>query len=146
MNCFRSGPPNWLLWFGLIFVAFVMYSPGGLVGIWDTLARRWWPAREEAAAMSKRRIYQGLPLPGFLLPEGLKGAVLEVKGISKTFWRHPRRIRRKPPDRRRRDPCPDRSERRRKDDAVQPDIGPVPRPTPGPFVSTAATFRACRPT
>ena len=76
---------NWLLWFGLIFVAFVMYSPGGLVGIWGTLGRRWWPAPEEAAAMSKRRIYEGLPMPAFLTPEGLKGTVLEVKGISKHF-------------------------------------------------------------
>ena len=76
---------NWLLWFGLIFVAFVLYSPGGLVGIWATLSRRWWPAPEESAAMSKRKIYEGLPLPGFLMPEGLKGTVLEVKGISKHF-------------------------------------------------------------
>jgi branched-chain amino acid transport system ATP-binding protein len=82
---FSIWTPNWLLWFGLIFVAFVMYSPGGLVGIWSTFARRWWPAREESAAMSKRRIYEGLPLPGFLLPEGLKGTVLEVTGISKSF-------------------------------------------------------------
>ena len=47
--------------------------------------RRWRPAPEEAAAMSKRKIYEGLPLPGFLLPEGLKGTVLEVEGISKHF-------------------------------------------------------------
>jgi ABC-type branched-subunit amino acid transport system ATPase component/ABC-type branched-subunit amino acid transport system permease subunit len=82
---FSIWTPNWLLWFGLIFVAFVMYSPNGLVGIWATLARRWRPAPEEAAAMSKRRIYQGLPLPAFLLPESLKGTVLEVKGVSKHF-------------------------------------------------------------
>ncbi|SHG65466.1 branched-chain amino acid ABC transporter ATP-binding protein/permease [Bradyrhizobium erythrophlei] len=82
---FSIWTPNWLLWFGLIFVAFVMYSPNGLVGIWATLARRWRPAPEEAAAMSKRRIYQGLPLPAFLLPESLKGTVLEVKGVSKNF-------------------------------------------------------------
>ena len=31
---------NWLLWFGLVFMAFVLYSPGGLVGIWDTVRRR----------------------------------------------------------------------------------------------------------
>ena len=82
---FSIWTPNWLLWFGLIFVAFVMYSPGGLAGIWGTLSRRWWPAPEESAAMSKRKIYQGLPLPGFLMPEGLKGTVLEVNGISKHF-------------------------------------------------------------
>jgi branched-chain amino acid transport system ATP-binding protein len=82
---FSIWTPNWLLWFGLIFVAFVLYSPGGLVGIWGILSRRWWPAPEESAAMSKRRIYDGLPLPAFLTPEGLKGTVLEVKGISKHF-------------------------------------------------------------
>jgi branched-chain amino acid transport system ATP-binding protein len=76
---------NWLLWFGLIFVAFVIYSPGGLVGIWATISRRWWPAPEEAAAMSKRRIYEGLPLPSFLMPESFEGTVLEVKGIGKNF-------------------------------------------------------------
>ena len=82
---FSIWTPNWLLWFGLIFVAFVLYSPGGLVGIWATLSRRWRPAPEEAAAMSKRRIYQDLPLPGFLMPENLTGTVLEVEGISKNF-------------------------------------------------------------
>jgi ABC-type branched-subunit amino acid transport system permease subunit len=41
---FSIWTPNWLLWFGLIFVAFVMYSPGGLVGIWGALSRRWWHA------------------------------------------------------------------------------------------------------
>ena len=82
---FSIWTPNWLLWFGLIFIAFVLYSPGGIVGIWATLARRWWPAPEETAAMSRRKIYDGLPLPGFLLPKGLSGTVLEVSGVSKTF-------------------------------------------------------------
>jgi ABC-type branched-subunit amino acid transport system ATPase component/ABC-type branched-subunit amino acid transport system permease subunit len=82
---FSIWTPNWLLWFGLIFVAFVLYSPGGLVGIWATLSKRWWPAPEETAAMSRRQIYDGLPLPGFLLPKGLSGTVLEVSGVSKTF-------------------------------------------------------------
>ena len=31
---------NWLLWFGLVFVAFVLYSPGGLVGIWAMTGKR----------------------------------------------------------------------------------------------------------
>jgi branched-chain amino acid transport system ATP-binding protein len=82
---FSIWTPNWLLWFGLIFVAFVLFSPDGLVGIWNTLARRLRPAPEEAAAMSRRKIYQGLPLPDFLLPESLEGTVLEVAGISKHF-------------------------------------------------------------
>src|SRR6267378_2211517 len=76
---------NWLLYFGMIFVAFVFYSPGGLVRIWERFIRRWRPLPEEAAAMSKRRIYQGLPLPGFLLPESLKGTVLRVENVAKQF-------------------------------------------------------------
>ena len=59
---------NWLLWFGLVFVGFVLFSPSGLVGIWTKLRRRWRPPPEEAAAMSRRKIYQGLPLPAFLAP------------------------------------------------------------------------------
>jgi branched-chain amino acid transport system ATP-binding protein len=82
---FSIWTPNWLLWFGLIFVAFVLYSPGGLVGIWATLSKRFWPAPEESAAMSRRKIYDGLPLPAFLTPEGLKGTVLQVEGVSKSF-------------------------------------------------------------
>ncbi len=76
---------NWLLYFGLIFVAFVMYSPGGLVGIWETLTRRWRPLPEESAAMSRRKIYEGLPLPAFLRPKSLEGRVLEVDAVSKHF-------------------------------------------------------------
>jgi branched-chain amino acid transport system ATP-binding protein len=82
---FSIWTPNWLLWFGLIFVAFVLYSPGGLVGIWATLRRRWRPVPEEAAAMSKRKIYQGLPLPDFLMPKAHSGTVLEVEAVSKSF-------------------------------------------------------------
>ena len=76
---------NWLLWFGLIFVGFVLYSPDGLIGIWATLMRRWRPAPEEQAAMSRRKIHDGLPLPSFLRPDGLHGTVLEVEGVSKQF-------------------------------------------------------------
>ena len=39
---------NWLLWFGLIFVGFVLFSPSGLVGIWAKLRRRWRPPPEES--------------------------------------------------------------------------------------------------
>ena len=123
---FSIWTPNWLLWFGLIFVAFVLYSPGGLVGIWATLSRRWRPQPEEAAAMSKRRIYEGLPLPAFLTPAGLQGKVLEVEGVSKKIRRHPRRLQRKPSNRRRRNPCLDRPERRRQDHLVQPRFRTVP--------------------
>lgn len=76
---------DWLLWFGLIFVAFVIFSPTGLVGIWGQLQRRWRPPPEEGAAMSRRRIVDGLPLPGFLRPQPQPGAVLEVSAIDKRF-------------------------------------------------------------
>ncbi|HLB16163.1 MAG TPA: branched-chain amino acid ABC transporter ATP-binding protein/permease [Burkholderiales bacterium] len=76
---------NWLLWFGLVFVGFVLFSPGGLVGVWATLKRRWRPPPEEAAAMSARRVHTGLPLPGFLRPELRQGAVLELTAVAKHF-------------------------------------------------------------
>ena len=76
---------DWLLWFGLIFVGFVIFSPTGLVGIWEKLKRRWNPPPEESAAMSRRRIYEGLPLPGFLQPKSQPGTVLEVAAVDKHF-------------------------------------------------------------
>jgi len=75
---------DWLFWFGLTFVAFVMYSPGGLVGIGALIMRRLRPLPEETAAMSRRKIYDGLPLP-FLRPQALRGTVLEVSGVSRKF-------------------------------------------------------------
>lgn len=76
---------DWLFYFGLIFCAFVMYSPGGLVGIWGQLQRRWNPPPEEDSAMSRRKIYQGLSLPSFLRPVAQDAEVLEVSGVSKNF-------------------------------------------------------------
>jgi len=63
----------------------VMFSPDGLVGIWTKLVRRFRPAPEEAAAMTKRKIYEGLPLPAYLMPKSLEGTVLAVKDVSKHF-------------------------------------------------------------
>jgi ABC-type branched-subunit amino acid transport system ATPase component/ABC-type branched-subunit amino acid transport system permease subunit len=76
---------NWLLWFGLVFVGFVLYSPSGLTGVWAKLQRRWRPLPEEAAAMSARRIEAGQPLPAFLRPAVPPGAVLEVVAVQKHF-------------------------------------------------------------
>ncbi|HUL87899.1 MAG TPA: branched-chain amino acid ABC transporter ATP-binding protein/permease [Pseudolabrys sp.] len=82
---FSMWTQNWLLWFGLVFVGFVIFSPSGLVGIWNTISRRWRLPPEEAAAMSKRKIYEGLPLPAFLRPTAAQGTVLEVSNVSKHF-------------------------------------------------------------
>lgn len=76
---------NWLLWFGLIFVGFVLFSPTGLSGIAGQLRRRLRPPPEESAAMSRRRIYEGLPMPAFLRPQTPEGAALEVQGVDKHF-------------------------------------------------------------
>jgi branched-chain amino acid transport system ATP-binding protein len=76
---------DWLFWFGLVFVGFVLFSPQGLIGIWEVLQRRWRPKPDESAAMSRRRIYEGLPLPGFLIPEPHSGPVLKAQGIGKSF-------------------------------------------------------------
>lgn len=76
---------NWLLYFGLIFVAFIVFSPSGLTGIWGQLSRRLYPPPEDSAAMSKRKIYEGLPLPEFLRPKRVEGTVLEALELSKSF-------------------------------------------------------------
>src|SRR5215813_9628420 len=41
---FSIWTPNWLLWFGLVFVGFVLFSPSGLVGVWSTIRRRLRPS------------------------------------------------------------------------------------------------------
>ena len=76
---------NWLFWFGLLFVGFVLYSPDGLIGIWSKLQRRWRPAPQESAAMSRRKIYDDLPLPAFLCQQASHGSVLQVTNVSKHF-------------------------------------------------------------
>jgi len=76
---------NWLLWFGLVFVGFVLYSPEGLAGIWAKLRRRWHPPPEESAAMGRRKIYQGLPLPAFLALNGSEQETLQIEGVHKQF-------------------------------------------------------------
>lgn len=82
--------PNWLLYFGLLFVGFILFSPSGLVGAWGQLRRRFRPEAAGVAAMSNRRIYEGLPLPSFLRPppvahSAASAPVLEVSKIAKHF-------------------------------------------------------------
>ena len=77
---------DWLLWFGLIFVGFVIFSPNGLVGIWAELKRRWRTAPSEGAAMGERKVHDDLALPALLRPQGgAQGTVLTVDGVSKNF-------------------------------------------------------------
>ena len=84
-ECLSIWTENWLLWFGLAFVGFILFSPTGLVGIWQQIKRRLQPPEEVGAAMSGRKIYDGLPLPAFLRPTTQDGLVLEVKDVAISF-------------------------------------------------------------
>jgi ABC-type branched-subunit amino acid transport system ATPase component/ABC-type branched-subunit amino acid transport system permease subunit len=76
---------NWLLWFGLVFVAFIVFSPTGLVGVGERLVAPFRKKTTEDAAMSARRT-EALPLPEFLRPKSVvKGPVLAARHIVKSF-------------------------------------------------------------
>src|SRR6266550_782497 len=78
--------PDWLLYFGLLFVAFVVFSPTGLVGVWQRLAEPMKPKVVEAAAMAGRAIEQGVALPAFLRIDAHDGGVvLEARDLAKAF-------------------------------------------------------------
>jgi ABC-type branched-subunit amino acid transport system ATPase component/ABC-type branched-subunit amino acid transport system permease subunit len=76
---------NWLLWFGVLFIGFVVFSPSGLVGIWNRVTRIWRSTVVDAAAMDKRQIYDGLELPQFLRTAPGPGLALEVEVVAKSF-------------------------------------------------------------
>ncbi len=76
---------NWLLWFGLLFVGFILFSPEGLIGLGERLLAPFRARRIDPAAMAARRI-EPLPLPDFLMPEGdVAGPVLEARNLAKSF-------------------------------------------------------------
>ncbi len=76
---------NWQIWFGLLFVGFIVFSPNGLVGVVAELLTPFRKKTVEAAAMAGRRT-EDLPLPAFLLPSQTStGPVLAANGIVKTF-------------------------------------------------------------
>jgi ABC-type branched-subunit amino acid transport system ATPase component len=74
-----------LLWFGLVFVGFIVFSPSGLVGAGERLIAPFRKKTTEDAAMSARRI-EILPLPEFLRPtSAVEGPVLSAHHIVKSF-------------------------------------------------------------
>src|SRR3982074_3550248 len=76
---------NWLFWFGLVFVAFIVFSPTGLVGVGERLIAPFPQKAIEEAARSARRI-EVLPLPEFLRPKShVDDAVLAARHIVKSF-------------------------------------------------------------
>ncbi len=78
--------PNWLLFFGLLFVGFVVYSPTGLVGVWRRITTPLRPRFVEAAAMAGRTIEHAAPLPAFLRHERSgDGAFFAAEQLGKAF-------------------------------------------------------------
>jgi branched-chain amino acid transport system ATP-binding protein len=76
---------NWLLWFGLVFVGFVVFSPDGLIGVAERALAPFRKRPIEDAAMAARRIEEQ-PFPKFLQrSDNGGGAVLTATGLSKQF-------------------------------------------------------------
>ena len=78
--------PNWLLWFGLLFVGFIVFSPTGLVGVAGRLIAPWRAKRIEAAAMAARTIAPDASLPALYRREHPSVApVLVANNLVKHF-------------------------------------------------------------
>jgi ABC-type branched-subunit amino acid transport system ATPase component len=76
---------NWLLFFGLLFVAFVVFSPTGLVGLYERLTARWRRRPEGEAAMAQRAAGR-VEMPEFLKPQhAVAGPIIEASGLAKSF-------------------------------------------------------------
>ena len=76
---------NWLLFFGLLFVAFIVFSPTGLVGLWERATARWRKVADGEAAMAQR-LAGKVTLPAFLRPTNSgDGTVLQAQGLAKKF-------------------------------------------------------------
>lgn len=76
---------NWLLWFGLLFVGFIVFSPTGLVGLGERVLAPFRPRRIEDAAMAARRS-GSVTLPDFLQPKDHSdGTILEARDMVKSF-------------------------------------------------------------
>jgi ABC-type branched-subunit amino acid transport system ATPase component/ABC-type branched-subunit amino acid transport system permease subunit len=78
---------SWLLFFGLLFVAFIVFSPTGLIGVAERLMAPFRKKEETDAAMAARRVEQVGPVPREFVREGKAdgGAVLAADGIVKSF-------------------------------------------------------------
>ena len=76
---------NWLLYFGLLFVGFIVFSPDGLVGLYARVTAPFRKKQINDAAMTSRQA-GGTALPDFLKPPpGQALPVLEVRGLRKRF-------------------------------------------------------------
>ena len=75
---------NWLLYFGLVFVGFILLSPAGLVGIGQRVMRWLRPPATTEAAMSARKVpATEQPFPSFLPTQSQD--TLVAQGVTKHF-------------------------------------------------------------
>ncbi len=77
----------WLFWFGLVFIAIILFSPTGLVGLGQRLLAPFLRRKTGAGAMAARVT----PKPEQTIPDFLQvhdpvpGAILICKGVTKRF-------------------------------------------------------------
>ena len=77
---------DWLLWFGLLFVGFIVFSPDGLVGIGARLMRPFRRVPTEASAMAARRVGASGRVPARFIAEARReGPVLVARDLRKAF-------------------------------------------------------------
>lgn len=75
---------NWLFYFGIVFVGFILLSPAGLAGLGQRLGRWIRPEATRSAAMADRQVpTEASPLPSFLNRRQHQG--LDVEHVSKRF-------------------------------------------------------------
>jgi branched-chain amino acid transport system ATP-binding protein len=78
--------PQWLFYFGLLFIGFVVFSPTGLVGVAERLLAPLRRREIKAAAMAGRRTAEDLSLPQNLLrAHDHNSLVLSARNLEKSF-------------------------------------------------------------
>jgi ABC-type branched-subunit amino acid transport system ATPase component/ABC-type branched-subunit amino acid transport system permease subunit len=76
---------NWLLYFGLLFVFFVLFSPQGLVGVYQRISAVWRKTPLSDAAMTNRQA-GSTQLPDFVVNQDSSvSPILKVEGLQRYF-------------------------------------------------------------
>ncbi|MFM7256042.1 MAG: ATP-binding cassette domain-containing protein [Betaproteobacteria bacterium] len=76
---------NWLLYFGLLFVFFVLFSPQGLVGVYQRISAVWRKTPLSDAAMAGRQA-GSTQLPDFVVNrDSSVSPILRVEGLQRFF-------------------------------------------------------------
>ena len=80
---------SWMFWFGLLFMAFILFSPSGLIGLGKRLLAPWRKEAETLAAMASRvKPNPSQKVPASLLqpqPPEREAVLLSAEHVSKRF-------------------------------------------------------------